>query len=202
MAFPRSRLVLALALTPFLFISANAGAAPGAEFATTKEGIVGTYRKAVPEEDFATVKSRDEKDKPRAMARQKELLNERYDLSDRPSSMKMSGGRRAVQEGVRIKLPAGMTWDKLAAMTPEEIRAKGAFPKGFLPLPHVKHETGGQVFPKFEIDRIDQAEHRSLQRFDVDFDLPDHMLPELPLPIFLQSRPELGDVSKGQLLTI
>jgi len=177
-------------------------AAPGAEFATTKAGIVGTYRKAVPEEDFATIKAGDEKDKPRVAARQKGLLNERYDLSDKPSSTKMAGGRRAVQEGVRVRLPSGATWDKLAAMSPDEIRDKGVFPKGFLPLPHVKHETGGMVFPQFEIDRIDQNEHRSLQRFDVDFDLPDHLLPEFPPPIFLQQRPELGDVSKGQLLTI
>jgi cytochrome c peroxidase len=87
-------------------------------------------------------------------------------------------------------------------MSPDEIREQGLFPQGFLPLPHVKHETGGQVFPQFEIDRIDHAEHRSLQRFDVDFDLPDHLLPEFPPPIFLQTRPELGDVSKGELLTI
>jgi cytochrome c peroxidase len=177
-------------------------AAPGAEFATTKAGIVGTYRKAVPEEDFDTIKAGDEKDKPRVAARQKGLLNERYDLSDKPSAMKMAGGRRAVQEGVRVRLPSGMTFDKLAAMSPDDIRDKGLFPKGFLPLPHVKHETGGMVFPQFEIDRIDQSEHRSLQRFDVDFDLPDHLLPEFPPPVFLQMRPELGDVSKGQLLTI
>jgi len=177
-------------------------AAPGAEFANTKEGIVGTYRKSVPDEDFATVKSRDERDKPRAAARQKQLLTERYDLSDRASAVKMSGGRKSVQAGVRVRLPSGLSWDKLAAMSPDEIREKGFFPEGFLPLPHVKHETGGQVFPQFEIDRIDHDEHRSLQRFDVDFDLPDHLLPEFPPPIFLQTRPELGDVSKGQLLTI
>ena len=177
-------------------------AAPGAEFANTKEGIVGTYRKSVPEEDFATIKNRDERDKPRAAARQKQLLTERYDLSDRASAVKMSGGRKAVQAGVRVRLPSGVSWDKLAAMSPDEIREKGFFPEGFLPLPHVKHETGGQVFPQFEIDRIDHDEHRSLQRFDVDFDLPDHLLPEFPPPIFLQTRPELGDVSKGQLLTI
>jgi cytochrome c peroxidase len=181
---------------------AVACAAPGAEFATTKAGIVGTYRKAVPEEDFNTIKAEDEKNKPRVMARQRDLLSERYDLSDRPSAIKMSGGRRAVQQGVRVRLPAGETWDQLAARSPDEIREKGLFPKGFLPLPHVKHETGGMVFPQFEIDRIDQQERRSLQRFDTDFDLPDHMLPEFPPPIFLQQRPELGDVSKGQLLTI
>src|SRR3954451_2687966 len=148
----------------------------GAEFKSTKEGIVGTYRKTVPEEDFATIKSRDEKNKPRVMERQKSLLTERYDLSDRASSIKMSGGRKAVQQGVRVRVPAGSSWDKLAAMSPEQIRDNGLFPPGFLPLPHAKHETGGQVFPQFEIARIDNQEHRSLQRFDVDFDLPDHLL--------------------------
>jgi cytochrome c peroxidase len=175
---------------------------PGAEFATTKEGIVGSFRRTVPEEDFKTIKARDEQNKPKVLARQRRLLEERYDLGDRASAMKMSGGRRAVQEGVRVKLPPGMTWDKLAAMAPDEIREKNLFPKGFLPLPHVKHEAGGQVFPKFEIDEIDKRERRSLERFDVDFDLPDHLLPEFPPPIFLITRPELGDVSKGQLLTI
>jgi cytochrome c peroxidase len=71
-----------------------------------------------------------------------------------------------------------------------------------LPLPHVKHATGGMVFPDFEIKEIDKQEARSLQRFDADFDLPDHLLPEFPPPMFLTTRPELGDVSKGQLLTI
>jgi cytochrome c peroxidase len=180
---------------------AAALAAPGAEFASTKEGIVGTYRKSVPEDDFETVKARDEKDKPRAMQRQRELLEERYDLSDRAADVKMSAGRRSVQEGVRVKLQGGMTWKRLSQMSPAQIREANVFPKGFLPLPHVKHETGGMVFPQFEIDEIDKREHRSLQRFDVDFDLPEYLLPEFPPPIFLTTRPELGDVSKGQLLT-
>ena len=34
------------------------------------------------------------------------------------------------------------------------------------------------------------------------FDLPDHLTPEFPPPIFLTTRPDLGDISKGQLLTI
>jgi cytochrome c peroxidase len=136
------------------------------------------------------------------MQRQRALLEERYDLSDRPSSVKMSGGRKSLQEGVRVKLAAGVSWDALAATAAGDIQTRGLLPKGFLPLPHVKHETGGQVFPQFEIDEIDKREHRSLKRFDVDFDLPDHLLPEFPPPIFLTTRPELGDVSKGQLLTI
>jgi cytochrome c peroxidase len=172
------------------------------EFKSTKQGIVGTFRKNVAEEDFGTVKARDEKDKPRVMQRQKALLEERYDLSDRPSATKMAAGRKSVQDSVRVKLPPGLTWDTLAAMTPSEIKNKDLFPHGFLPLPHVKHEAGGMVFPKVQIDEIDKREHRSLQRFDVDFDLPDHLIPEFPPPIFLTTRPELGDVSKGQLLTI
>ena len=34
----------------------------------------------------------------------------------------MSGGRKAVQGGVQVKLPAGVTWDSLAKMSPEEIK--------------------------------------------------------------------------------
>jgi cytochrome c peroxidase len=114
----------------------------------------------------------------------------------------MSGGRKPVQGGVRVKLPPGVTWDSLAQMSPDEIRARGLLPKGFLPLPHVKQATGGQVFPQQEIDEIRRQEGRNLQRFDVDFDLPDRFIPEFPPPIFLATHPELGDVSQGKLLTI
>jgi cytochrome c peroxidase len=90
----------------------------------------------------------------------------------------------------------------LARITPEEIRSRGLLPAGFLPLPHVKQATGGQVFPNREIDEIRNQESRDLRRFDVGFDLPDRFTPEFPPPIFLTTRPELGDVSHGQLLTI
>src|SRR5207244_6990513 len=43
---------------------------------------------------------------------------------------------------------------------------------------------------------------RDLLRFDLDFDLPDIFLPEFPPPMFLTTRPDLGDVSKKQLITI
>ena len=114
----------------------------------------------------------------------------------------MSGGRKAVQEGVRVKLPEGVTWEGLARMSPREIKEKGLFPQGFLPLPHAKHSVGGQVFPQNQIDGIQEAEKRSLERFDVEFDLPDQLTPEFPPPIFLSQRPDLGDVSQGQMLTI
>ena len=54
--------------------------------------------------------------------RQADLLAERYDLANRAATgVTMSRGK-PVQEGVRVKLPAGMTWDELAGMTPDEIR--------------------------------------------------------------------------------
>ena len=162
-----------------------------------------SYSPVVIKEPFRDTMARMAKAKPGIMKRQMALLEERYDLSDRPAEgVMMSGGRRAVQEGVRVKLPKGATWAGLAGMTPEEIRAKGLWPSGFLPLPHPNHPEGGMVFPRFHIDEINKQEGRDLTRFDLDLDLPDHLLPEFPAPMYLTTRPDLGDVSHGQLVTI
>jgi cytochrome c peroxidase len=153
-------------------------------------------------EDFASVMKRMKADKADVMDQQMDLLKARYDLSDDPAKgVKMARGK-AVQQGVRARLPKNLTWDKLASMKPDEIRDKGLFPDGFLPLPHPNHPEGGMLFPKFHIDEIKKQEARDLTRFDLDFDLPDHLLPEFPPPIFLTTRPDLGDVSKGKLVTI
>ena len=161
-----------------------------------------TYR-PLPTQPFSEVKASDEAAKPEVMQRQQELLSRRYDLADRPiPGVMMSAGKKPVQGGVRVKLPAAVTWDSLAAMTPAEIKQRNALPEGFLPLPHVKQATGGQVFPAEQIDEIAKQEARNLRRFDVDFDLPNRFSPEFPAPIYLTTHPELGDVSKGQLLTI
>ncbi len=113
----------------------------------------------------------------------------------------MSRGK-AIQEGVRVKLPEGMTWEKLAGLTPEEIKEKNLWPAGFYPLPHPHHEAGGMIFPKFLIDETKKQTDRDLTRFDLDFDLPDHLLAEFPAGIFLTTRPDLGDVSQGKLVTL
>jgi cytochrome c peroxidase len=103
---------------------------------------------------------------------------------------------------VRVKLPEWTDWQQLAKLKPSEVKQQGLWPAGFRPLPHAKHETGGMVFPQEQIDAIQDAEQRDLSRFDVSFDLPQHLLPEFPPPIFLTNRPDLGDVSQGQVLTI
>lgn len=66
----------------------------------------------------------------------------------------------------------------------------------------MKQTAGGQVYPDNQIDEIAEQEQRDLRRFDVDFDLPDHLTPEFPPPIFLTTHPQMGDVSRGKLLTM
>jgi cytochrome c peroxidase len=153
-------------------------------------------------EDFAATMARMKAAKSEIMKRQMNLLNKRYDLSNRPApGITMSRGK-PVQEGVRVKLSKEMTWDKLAAMSPEDIREKDLFPAGFFPLPFPNHPEGGMLFPKFQIDEINKQEGRDLTRFDLDYDLPDHFLPEFPAAMYLTTRSDLGDVSQGKLVTI
>jgi cytochrome c peroxidase len=155
----------------------------------------------VTEEDFTTVLTRMRAAKAAVMKRQMDLLGARYDLSDRPAAgVTMSRGK-AVQDGVRVRLPAGTTWEALGKLTPEEIRAQRLYPAGFMPLPHPNQPEGGMVFPTFQIAEVKKQTGRDLTRFDLDFDLPDRFLPEFPAPIYLTTRPDLGDVSRGQLLT-
>jgi len=140
-------------------------------------------------------------EKPARMQAARAHLEERYDLSNRPAAgVTMSRGK-AVQEGVRVKLRPGLTWEKLGSMPPEEIKRAGAWPLGFMPLPHVHHPEGGMLFPQAHIDEVKRQTQRDLQRFDLDFETPDHLIPEFPPPIFLTTRPDLGDVSQGKLIT-
>ena len=161
-----------------------------------------SYSPVVVQEDFASIMSRMSAAKPAIMKRQTSLLEERYDLANRPApGVTMSRGK-PVQGGVRVKLRGGMTWETLGKKSPEEIRAQDVFPLGFMPLPHPNHPEGGMIFPKFHIDEIKKQESRDLTRFDLDFDLPDHILPDFPPGIYLTTRPDLGDVSGGKLVTI
>ena len=153
-------------------------------------------------EDFSTLTKRLQAEKPKFAQRQKSLLAERYDLADRTTKEVTMSRGKPIQDGVRVKLPIGMSWDKLAALTPEEVKSKQLWPAGFLPLPHPHHEAGGMIFPKFLIEETRKQTDRDLARFDLDFDLPDHFLPEFPAPIYLTTRTDLGDVSQGKLVTL
>jgi len=174
----------------------------GVPYAQESKRMGSSYAPVDIKEDFATIMARMKGVKPEVTKRQMDVLSERYDLANRSAKdVTMSRGK-PVQGGVRARLPQGMTWEKLQAMSPEEIREKGVFPAGFFPLPHPNHAEGGMVFPKFHIEEILKQEGRDLTRFDLEFDLPDHFLPEFPAPIYLTTRPDLGDVSQGKLVTI
>ena len=68
-----------------------------------------SYAPVVMPEEFAKTVAKMEAAKPDIKRRQAQLLQERYDLSDRPAKgVTMSRGK-AVQEGVRVKLPAGVS---------------------------------------------------------------------------------------------
>ena len=162
-----------------------------------------TYR-PLPTLPPSEVKADDEAQKPRVMQRQSDLLNERYDLSNRPiPGVMMSGGRKPVQGGVRVKLPDGVTWDSLAAMSADEIRQQGPA-AGRLHAAAARQAGDRRAGLSRAADRRDPARRRSATcaASTSNFDLPDHLTPEFPPPIFLTTHPQLGDVSRGQLLTI
>jgi cytochrome c peroxidase len=176
-------------------------AAEKPESASTRGPAKSSYDQVTPvllgQKSFEAQMAEDKAQKAEVMARQKALLEERYDLSVRTDPMvKMTRGK-PIPVGPATKLPQGVTWEMLANMSPDDIRAQGRLPKGFLPLPHPKHNVGGMVFPQNEIKLLPR-----LERFDLDFDLPDHFLPEFPPAIFLTTRPDLGDVSQGKVLTV
>jgi cytochrome c peroxidase len=184
-------------------VAASAGLLAGILGSRSLAETASSYMPTVITEPFDKVVERMKAAKAGIEAEHRKLLEERYDLSDRPASgVTMSGGK-PVQEGVRVKLPKGVSsWTELAAMSPDEIKAKNLWPAGFYPLPHANHPEGGMVFPKFHIDEVKKQTGRDLERFDLDFDLPDHLLPEFPPPIYLTTRPDLGDVSQGKLVTL
>jgi len=144
---------------------------------------------------FEEVMQKESAARDQVMAAQRNLLEARYDLEPRlDSQAKMSRGK-PLPVGPTARLGAGLTWNQLGDMTPAEIKRRGAFP--YPSLPHPLQANGGQVFPKMQIDMFPR-----LERFDVQFDIPDAFLPEFPPAIFLQERPELGDVSRGQVVSM
>jgi len=174
-------------LTPALKDQPNGGRIAGFEFSRDPLGA---------DKPFLTLKEvmdKESKAKPEVAAKQKRLLEARYNLTPKHDpSVKMSRGK-PVCTGPTARLADGVTWEKLAGMSPADVKKAGAFP--YPSLPHPLHANGGQVFPAMQI-----AMFPRLDRFDVEFDLPEAFLPEFPPAIFLQNRPELGDVSRGQVV--
>jgi hypothetical protein len=85
-------------------------------------------------------------------------------------------------------------------MTPDEIRDRGLYPAGFMPLPHENHPEGGMVFPR---SRSARSRNRPAGTWLASTSISTCQtgLREFPAPIYLTTRPDLGDVSQGKLIT-
>src|ERR1700726_870470 len=130
-------------------------------------------------------------------ATQRRLLASRYNLEPKlDPEVKMSRGKPVVV-GPTARLAKGLDWDTLGSMSAAAIRQKDIFPYKALPHPAQGGGLGGQVFPPMQIKMFPR-----LERYDVEFDLPEAFLPEFPPGMFLQNRPELGDVSRGEVVSI
>jgi cytochrome c peroxidase len=147
------------------------------------------------EEPFDKVMAQDKARKPAVMKRHMDLLNERYDLKKRVTTEVTMTNGKPLPVGPTARLKRGLSWEKLAGMTPQEIREQGLFP--YLPLPHPNHAAGGMLFSQLQLKQTPR-----LTRFDLDFDLPEHFLPEFPPPIFLTTHKEMGDISQGKLVSL
>lgn len=157
-------------------------------------GVVSSYGPVNQSQTFEQIKAARLAVKPELAKAHADLLAARYILDVKTDpTLKMSGGK-PVPVGPTANLH-GMTWEQIDEMTPGQIRDKDLFP--YEPLPHPDHAEGGMVFPEMTLKLLPR-----LTRFDVDFDLPEAALPD-PVPaIYLTTRPDLGDVAKGRLITL
>ena len=149
-------------------------------------------------ESFQAMMAKDKADKAAVMARQKKLLEERYDLTPRPDDKVTMSRGKPIQVGPTAKLPEGMTWEQLAAMSSRRDPRQGTVPQGIsAPAPPQARGRAAWSSRRWRSSCLP-----ALERFDVDFDLPEHFLPEFPPAIYLTTRPDLGDVSQGKVVTV
>jgi cytochrome c peroxidase len=211
---PSNRILIVLLLVGLILSWAHADAQQESQKGAPNPYLKGTegydkgprgltsYQPVAIDQPFAARMAHDVAAKPGIEREHQALLEERYDLSDHPAQGVTMEHGKPLQEGVRVKLPQGVTWEQLGAISPDDIRKRDLWPKGFFPLPHPFQPTGGQVFPKEEIDAIKRQDGRDLTRFDIDFDLPERFLAAFPPAMYLTPRPDLGDVSQGKLISL
>jgi cytochrome c peroxidase len=147
--------------------------------------------------DFDAFYHRCARNKAKILAARRAYLARRYDFSGKVSGKVSMTRGKPIPVGPVARLPEGISsWEELAKLGKEAIRKRDLFPLGYRPLSHPNHAIGHQLFPQFWL-----KSHPELQRFDVEFDLPEAYLPEFPPPMFLITRPDLGDVSRGHEVT-
>jgi cytochrome c peroxidase len=132
--------------------------------------------------------------KAKVNAERAKYMARRYDFTGKVTREATMTRGKALPVGPVVRLPDGFSsWEELANLCPDDIRKRDLFPPGFRPLSHPLQTNGHQLFPQMWL-----RYHPEHARFDVDFDIPEAYLPEFPPPLFLTTRPDLGDVSRGQ----
>jgi cytochrome c peroxidase len=134
--------------------------------------------------------------KPVLMAEVRACMARRYDWHGRTIPGAAMSGGKPIMLGPIARLPGGIaSWEQLAGLPPDEVRKRDLFP--YKPLAHPLQTTAHMLFPPSWI-----RAHPEHERIDVDLDIPEEYLPEFPAPLFLTTHKELGDVSKGQEVTL
>ena len=131
--------------------------------------------------------------KPRVMEERQAYLRRRYDFNARVRSDATMTRGKPIAAGPVVRPPDGLSFESLAELAPSEVLKRDLFPEGFRPLSHPLQSIGHQLFPQMWT-----RQHPEHERFDVEHDIPEAYLPEFPPPLFLVTRPDLGDVSRGR----
>ena len=148
-------------------------------------------------ETFAAIMTRMTAAKPEIMRRQLALLDQRYDLSDRPAQGTAMSKGKPCRRACGLNCPAAPRGISLPSWSGPNQGARSV-PGRISTAAASEPWRGRDALSKFEIDEIKKDEERDLTRFDLDFDIPDRFLPEFPAPIYLTTRPDLGDVVRRQ----
>src|SRR5580658_7883502 len=84
----------------------------------SKDATPSSYDQIAPvllgKESFQAVMARDKADKDAVMARQKKLLDQRYDLTPHPDKKVTMSRGKPIPVGPTARLTDGTTWEKLA----------------------------------------------------------------------------------------
>jgi len=161
---------------------------------TQQVKIVSSYGPINQDQNFNKIKSERMKVKAERAREHVDLLNYRYNLMIATSpDISMSGGK-PIPVGPTANLH-GMEWIHFDQLSPDQVKVRGVFP--YKPLPFADHAEGGMLFPTMITNVLQR-----LIRFDLDFDLPESILPDPAPAIYLTTRPDLGDIAKGRLITI
>jgi hypothetical protein len=130
-------LTTATALVTFALAHAQQG---------TQRGVT-SYMPIDIKEPFATTMTRMKAAQPAIQKRQADLLAERYDLGNRAAAGTTMSRGKAVQEGVRAKLPAGTSWSSLRASVRPRFATATCSPRASIRCPTPITSKAAWSFP-------------------------------------------------------